>query len=177
MGKVKDGTPAVKATKVAKGGPVAAPKGRFSSFLANLAQVGVYKPLQGRQARIYTAVALAFIIVMGLRELQLTLSAQPNISIEASYIIPTVVGLVLGWIAYRLLQFPPFVEFLIATEAEMNKVSWTSREDLKRATTVVLVTVAVMAVFLFGVDWLWSNLLQAIGVLRFHNTSDLGSTA
>ena len=59
----------------------------------------------------------------------------------------------------------------------MNKVSWTSRDDLKRATTVVLVTVALMAVFLFGVDWVWSNLLQLIGVLRFRDTSGLGSNA
>ena len=49
----------------------------------------------------------------------------------------------------------------------MNKVSWTSRDDLYRATTVVLATVVLMAVFLFGVDWLWSNLLQIIGVLKF----------
>ncbi len=59
----------------------------------------------------------------------------------------------------------------------MNKVSWTSRDDLKRATTVVLVTVVLMAVFLFGVDWLWSSLLQLIGVLRFRDTSGLGSNA
>ena len=39
----------------------------------------------------------------------------------------------------------------------MNKVSWTSRDDLYRATTVVLATVVLMAVFLFGVDWLWSQ--------------------
>ena len=178
MGKVKDGSPAAaKSTKVAKGGTVAAAKGRFLPFLTNLVQVGLYKPLQGRQARLYTAVALGFILVMGLRELQLSLGANPNLSVEASYVIPGVVGLVLAWMGYRLLQFPPFVEFLIATEAEMNKVSWTSRDDLKRSTTVVLVTVFLMAIFLFGVDWLWSNLLQAIHVLRFHQTGDLGSTA
>ena len=79
---------------------------------------------------------------------------------------PLAVGLVLGWLTFRLVQFPPFVEFLIATEAEMNKVSWTSRDDLYRATTVVLSTVVLMAVFLFGVDFLWSNLLQIIGVLQ-----------
>ena len=32
----------------------------------------------------------------------------------------------------------------------MNKVSWTSRDDLYRATTVVLTTVVLMAIFLFG---------------------------
>ena len=90
---------------------------------------------------------------------------------------PALIGVVLGWITFRLLQFPPFVEFLIATEAEMNKVSWTSRDDLKRATSVVLITVVLMAVFLFGVDWLWSHLLYWIGVLRLGDTSAFGSSA
>ena len=75
------------------------------------------------------------------------------------------------------MQYPPFVEFLIATEAEMNKVSWTSRDDLYRATTVVLVTVLLMSLFLFGVDWLWSNLLQLLGVLKFGGGGAFGSTA
>ena len=83
----------------------------------------------------------------------------------------------LGWFIFRLMQFPPFVEFLIATEAEMNKVSWTSRDDLYRATTVVLSTVVLMAVFLFGVDLLWSNLLQIVGVLKFGGGGAFGSTA
>jgi preprotein translocase subunit SecE len=74
-------------------------------------------------------------------------------------------------------EFPPFVEFLIATEAEMNKVSWTSRDDLYRATTVVLSTVVLMSVYLFGVDWVWSNLLQILGVLKFGGGGAFGSNA
>ena len=91
--------------------------------------------------------------------------------------VPAAVGLVLGWIIFRVVQYPPFVEFLIATEAEMNKVSWTSREDLYRATTVVLVTVTLMALYLFGVDWLWSYLLQLLGVLKFGGGGAFGSSA
>ena len=91
--------------------------------------------------------------------------------------VPAAVGLVLGWVIFRLVQYPPFVEFLIATEAEMNKVSWTSRDDLYRATTVVLVTVTLMAVFLFGVDWLWANLLSLLGVLKFSGGGAFGSSA
>jgi preprotein translocase subunit SecE len=175
MGKVKDGSPAAKSTKVVKGGQSGDSKGRFAPFLANLMRTNLYKPLQGKQARLWTAVGLGLTVLFGLRELFLTLDGQ---STKANaYGITTLVGLAFGWLIFRLLQFTPFVEFLIATEAEMNKVSWTSREDLKRATTVVLVTVALMAVFLFGVDWVWSNLLQLIGVLRFKDTSALGSNA
>jgi preprotein translocase subunit SecE len=176
MGKVKDGSPASKAAKVAKGGPAGDSKRRFAPFLANLTQTSLYKPLQGKQARLWTAVGLGLIIVFGLREVYLTLSASSNA--VTSFGVPAAIGVVLAWFTFRLLEFPPFVEFLIATEAEMNKVSWTSRDDLKRATTVVLVTVFLMAVFLFGVDWLWSNLLQLIGVLRFRDTGGaLGSSA
>ena len=176
MGKVKDGSPAAKAAKPAKGGPTGDSKRRFAPFLANLTQTNLYKPLQGKQARLWTAVGLGLIIFFGLRELFLSLDASS--SKVTAYSVPAVVGVVLSWFTFRLLQFPPFVEFLIATEAEMNKVSWTSREDLKRATTVVLVTVALVAVFLFGVDWVWSNLLQMIGVLRFKDSSGaLGSSA
>ena len=83
----------------------------------------------------------------------------------------------LGWIIFRLVQYPPFVEFLIATEAEMNKVSWTSRDDLYRATIGRPGRPSLlMAVFLFGVDWLWSNLLQLIGVLKFGGGGAFGST-
>jgi preprotein translocase subunit SecE len=176
MGKVKDGSPAAKSAKVAKGGPAGDSKRRFAPFLANLIQTNLYKPLQGKQARLWTAVGLGLIIVFGLRELFESL--KDRTSTIGAFGIPAAVGAALAWVTFRLLQYPPFVEFLIATEAEMNKVSWTSREDLKRATTVVLVTVALMAVFLFGVDWIWSNLLQLIGVLRFRDTGGaLGSSA
>jgi preprotein translocase subunit SecE len=176
MGKVKDGSPAIK-PKPAKGGSAGdGKKGRFAPFLANLLRANLYKPLQGKQARLWTAVALAMIVGFGLYELYDSL--QGRSSIYTASAIPAAIGLALGWLAFRLLQYPPFVEFLIATEAEMNKVSWTSRDDLKRATTVVLVTVALMAVFLFGVDWIWSNLLWWIGVLRFKDSGNaLGSSA
>ena len=92
--------------------------------------------------------------------------------------IPAALALVLGWFIFRIVQFPPFAEFLIATEAEMNKVSWTSKEDLYRATTVVLTTVLLMAVFLFVVDWLWLvHLSSYIGVLQFTGGGGFGSTA
>ncbi len=90
--------------------------------------------------------------------------------------VPALVALVLGWLVYRIVEFPPFVEFLIATEAEMNKVSWTSKDDLYRATTVVLLTVILMSVFLFGADWIRSNLLQIIGVLKFGGGGAFGSS-
>jgi len=175
MGKVKDGGPASKTSKPAKGGPSGGPKKRrFAQFLANLVQVNLYKPMQGRYARLYTALGLGVIVGLGLWRLYDTLGSSTP---ATRFGVPTLVGVVLGWFIFRLVEYPPFVEFLIATEAEMNKVSWTSRDDLYRATTVVLSTVFLMAVFLFGVDWIWSNLLQLLGVLKFGGGGAFGSSA
>jgi preprotein translocase subunit SecE len=174
MGKVKDDVTASKASKPSKGKPSGKARGRFAQFLVNLGQVAPYKPLQGWYARLYTAIGLGVIVVLGVWRLEETVRDYSN---ATRYGIPTAVGLVLGWIIFRLVQFPPFVEFLIATEAEMNKVSWTSRDDLYRATSVVLTTVFLVAVFLFGVDWVWSNLLQLIGVLKFGGGGGFGSQA
>jgi preprotein translocase subunit SecE len=174
MGKVRDDVPASKALKPTKGGSAGGSRRRVVAFLANLFRADLYKPMQGRHARIYTALGLGVIVALGLWRLYETLITSAD---AVRFGVPVGVGLVLGWLIFRVVQYPPFVEFLIATEAEMNKVSWTSRDDLYRATTVVLATVVLMATFLFGVDWIWSNLLQIIGVLKFGGGGAFGSNA
>jgi len=175
MGKVKDGTQAAQASKPSPGGSLKGSRRQIASFLAVLTRADVYKPMQGRHARLWTGGGLGLLVVLGLWQLYNTVLIEQDLPVRVG--VPAALGLVLGWVVFRLLHFPPFVEFLIATEAEMNKVSWTSRADLYRATIVVLVTVAVMAVYLFGVDWLWSFLLQRIGVLKFSGEGAFGSQA
>jgi preprotein translocase SecE subunit len=86
---------------------------------------------------------------------------------DARIALPLILmGLTL-WIAYRAVNVPTFAEFLIATEAEMNKVSWTSRKRLGQDTIVVLITTILMALFLLIVDLFWGWLLSTsvVGVL------------
>jgi preprotein translocase SecE subunit len=64
------------------------------------------------------------------------------------------------WLAWRIVNLPVFADFLIATEAEINKVSWTTRRRLVQDTIVVLTTVVLMALFLFGTDQVWRVLLS-----------------
>jgi preprotein translocase SecE subunit len=61
------------------------------------------------------------------------------------------------WLSYRLVNFPAFADFLIATEAELNKVSWTTRKRLVQDTIVVLTTMLLLTGFLFVMDsaWIW----------------------
>lgn len=67
---------------------------------------------------------------------------------------------------YRLVNYNRFADFLIATEAELNKVSWSSKQELKSSTIVVLATVVLMAVYLFAMDRMWEELLKLVGVLQ-----------
>lgn len=68
------------------------------------------------------------------------------------YTLPLLLLALTLWGAWRLVNYPPFADFLIATEAEMNKVSWTTRRRLFQDTIVVLVTLLLMAGFLLFVD-------------------------
>jgi len=70
-----------------------------------------------------------------------------------------------GWFAWRVTNMPTFAEFLIATEAEMNKVSWSTRRQLTQDTIVVLLTTFLMTAFLFSVDVFWGWSLSQVGVL------------
>jgi preprotein translocase SecE subunit len=86
---------------------------------------------------------------------------------DIQFTVPIVLVLASLWFAYRVVNFPTFADFLIATEAEINKVSWTTGRRLVQDTIVVLVTVFLMTVFLFVVDIAWAKLLSLVGVLRF----------
>jgi preprotein translocase subunit SecE len=174
MGKVKDEVSAAKPAKPAKGKLGGAPRGLFVMFLVNLARADLYKPMQGWYARVYTALGLGLILVTGAWRV---FDASIEYSPALRFGLPLVFLGTLGWVIFRIVHFPPFAEFLIATEAEMNKVSWTSKDDLIRATTVVLATVVLMTVFLFMVDTLWTFILRVIGVLQFGGGGGFGSTA
>jgi preprotein translocase SecE subunit len=81
-------------------------------------------------------------------------------------VMPLLLGAVALWFSWRLVNLPSFADFLIATEAELNKVSWTPRRRLVQDTIVVLVTTLLITFFLLFADLIWSQLLTRIGVLR-----------
>jgi preprotein translocase SecE subunit len=84
-------------------------------------------------------------------------------------LMPVVLALVLIYFAWRLVNVPVFADFLIATEAEMNKVSWTTRRRLIQDTIVVLTTVFLMTLFLFLIDIMWIQILSNpfVSVLKY----------
>jgi preprotein translocase subunit SecE len=51
---------------------------------------------------------------------------------------------------------------LIAVEAEMNKVTWPSKDELVRASIVVMFTIFFLAVALFSFDIIWQTVFGFI---------------
>ena len=143
MGKVKDGVRRRRRPSPRRGNPRGGRRRPFCPVPSNLA--GPILQAEARvYARLYTALGLGVVLVLGVWRLHEPGSSSTGDPVRRSGRGRGGARLVI----FRLVEYPPFVEFLIATEAEMNKVSWTSRDDLYRATTVVLTTVLLMAVFL-----------------------------
>jgi preprotein translocase subunit SecE len=144
------------------GGVMAKPE--TASLWSELLSVGLYKRNQGRLARQLTAAALGAMVVVG----AYILSQGPlaGFGRAVSTGAPLGICLVAGWLIFRIVNYPPFAEFLISVEGEMGKVSWPSRQEWWRATIVVLTTMLFLALVLFVYDWFWLESLKLIGVLQ-----------
>jgi preprotein translocase subunit SecE len=70
------------------------------------------------------------------------------------------------WVSFRVVNVPRFADFLIAVEAEMNKVSWPSKGELIRSSLVVIFVLFFLMAVLFGFDLVWGMLFEAIGILK-----------
>lgn len=135
-----------------------------SSLAGEMLSSNVYKPNQGRIVRQVTALAIWVIVVMACWSLYKTLRGNLDPGSPLTKIIPAA-SLAFGlWFGYRVVNWPKFGDFLIAVEAEMNKVTWPSKDELIRASVVVIVTIFFLATALFGFDVLWQWLFDTIGV-------------
>ena len=57
------------------------------------------------------------------------------------------------------------LKYLQESRAELGRVTWTTRVQVLEGTQTVLVFVVFFTIMLFGLDWVFSNLLRLIGVL------------
>jgi preprotein translocase subunit SecE len=137
------------------------------TFFQELLTVGVYKRSQGRITRQVTFAALAIIFALGFFRLHQTIyygwGSEAGFGI--AYWLPGIFLLASWWIAFRVVNYPNFADFLIAVEAEVNKVSWPTRGELVRASLVVLICIISMAFILFAYDIIWQWIFRTLGIL------------
>ena len=125
----------------------------MATFFYELVHAGVYKRSQGRITRQLTFAALAVMIALGLWRLSSLLAGK---GLEYQFAVPGVLLAAGLWGSYRLVNVPGLADFLIAVEAEMNKVSWPTRIELFRASMVVLILIFFLAIILWAYDFFWA---------------------
>ena len=71
-----------------------------------------------------------------------------------------------GFFAWRMMNKPSNVDFLIATDSEMKKVNWTSRKELMGSTKVVIIFMFLIAFLLFAFVIFFGYLFYFMGVRK-----------
>ena len=79
--------------------------------------------------------------------------------------VPSLVFIVFAAGIFYSVNSPKFADFLIATESEMKKVSWSSKAELIGSTMVVIVTVVFLSAVIYSSDFIWTFCLQMVGAL------------
>jgi preprotein translocase subunit SecE len=136
----------------------------MGAFFSELLNVGIYKRNQGRITRQVTFAALVIICALGFYRLHQTIyySVETGKMYGIAFWLPIVLLMVFIWAAYRVVNMPNFADFLIAVEAELNKVSWPTRGELVRASLVVLICIISLAIILFLFDNMWQLLFRKV---------------
>ena len=126
----------------------------------------IYKRGQGRYTRIITVLCVMLIGIIGAYMLSEKLSAYapsriPPVRFGVPLLVLAGLGLLMFWVVNR----PKSADFLIATEGEMKKVSWSTKKEIIGSTKVVIVTTFIMASILFGVDLSFTILFRWFGIM------------
>ncbi|MCX5689256.1 MAG: preprotein translocase subunit SecE, partial [Planctomycetota bacterium] len=89
----------------------------------------------------------------------------PRIYLQAG--VSGLIVLVGCFFLYRLVGYsPPSVDFLVATDSEMKKVNWSTRQVIQDSTMVVIGATFLIAAYIFISDFGLSKVMEIIGVLQ-----------
>jgi preprotein translocase SecE subunit len=166
-------------------GPPRTPSSRSQSGSSSQPDTGkpgyfhIYKKGQGYWTRMGTVAGVSLIGLLIANFLYSEfdgLSTGPKISgflhnihlqePRGAYLLVVIFSLTYALIAYHLMNKPPNVDFLIATDSEMKKVNWTTRKELVGSTKVVIWFMFIMASLLFLYDLFFQLLFYLLGVLK-----------
>ena len=128
----------------------------------------IYKKGQGTTARWIAAAGTGALAAFGTFELYDSLSGIPTTVAGAPLgtVISIVVFLGSAALIAWLVNLPKFVDYLIMSEIELRKVSWPTRDELKRQTTVVIIALMAFSLVLWIADLIFTT-----GILHLYKTS------
>jgi preprotein translocase subunit SecE len=113
--------------------------------------LSIYKRGQGKYTRLCSALGVGIVAVLGCLQLYRKLTAT-ELSLWVVTMVPACLFLALAILIYWFLNKPSIVDFMISSEGEMKKVSWSSRREIATSTFIVILVVAFMAVLFWFVD-------------------------
>ena len=114
----------------------------------------IYKNGQGKYTRIGTAAGGALIAVIGCLQLYRTLNAA-DLGLWVETMVPVAIFLASSVMVFWLVNKPNVADFMIASEGEMKKVNWSSRQEIVVSTVVVISVVVIFAVLLGAADFIF----------------------
>ena len=135
-------------------------------LLQEMFAAGLYKRNQGRLVRQVTALTVWLVSAVAAWRFH-TLYLSPELgegNRALGYLLAVALGCLGCWFGYRLVNWPRFADFLISVEAELNKVSWPTQNELVRASMVVIFTILFLSAILFAYDAIWRFLFTQLGV-------------
>jgi preprotein translocase subunit SecE len=135
-----------------------------SPLLGEMFHASIYKPLQGRIVRQLTVIGIWVIVAMACWSLYTTLRGSLETGSPFIFAVPGVLAALGLWFGFRVVNWPRFADFLIAVEAEMKKVTWPTKDEMIRASIVVIVTMFFLAISLFLFDLFWQAFFYFFGV-------------
>ncbi|MDR4508877.1 MAG: preprotein translocase subunit SecE [Candidatus Brocadiaceae bacterium] len=148
----------------------------------------VHRKGQGASSRVVVGIALGLLALFAAVSLYNVLIDLPNITgdsqiplvdISLTWGLVSAFGL-FGFLAFLICVFVVGCEtgfkpldgggkktigFLVDTQSELQKVSWPTKYELIGSTAVVIVSVVIIGIFILGVDWFVSMVMEYIGVL------------
>ncbi|MHC4456797.1 MAG: preprotein translocase subunit SecE [Planctomycetota bacterium] len=113
----------------------------------------IYKPGQGKYTRLCSAFGAAVVVALGCLQLYRKLQAT-ELGLWVQTMVPVAIFVALGIVIYLLVaRKHSIVDFMIAAEGEMKKVSWSGRKEIAVSTFIVIVVVIVVAMLLGVTDF------------------------
>lgn len=126
----------------------------------------IYKPGQGKHSRILTFLGVMLMVVIGAGLLSERFQAYDATRLPVvRYGIPTILVIAMGLLMFWLVNRAKTADFLIATEGEVKKVSWSSRKEIVGSTKVVIVFTFLLAAILFVVDLVFATLFHWLNIM------------
>jgi len=107
----------------------------------------IYKRGQGKHTRLCTAFGIALVVGLGCLQLFRTLQAT-DLNMWVQTMVPAGLFVVSSFLIFWVINKPGVADFMISSEGEVKKVSWSSRKEIVASTLIVICVVVLLAAFL-----------------------------